>query len=319
MYDALGLLVNTSDGKQIGSSIYLTASGANNAVDLSWTEYVPWFNSSYEIHRSDNGGPFLPVATVTGTGQNVHTYLDEGLNPNVEYCYFIRSIGTHMEDGVKDPLINDSQKDCAYARDEEPPCPPFISATGECEALSHTLTISKSELACGNDTDSVIVVFGFSQQGPFDKRFSLGYNQFGQDTTIILDLTGREEDLAGCYAAYSIDTLGNVGPLSEPACIDFCPVLIMSNVFTPNNDGINDVFKPKLFRDVRLREIKIFDRWGRPMWTTNGDFSNLWQGQVDFSNQMANEGVYYYYLRYEELGIGGNVLKEMTGWVTLLR
>ncbi|RMG22445.1 MAG: hypothetical protein D6730_16510, partial [Bacteroidetes bacterium] len=68
VYDALGLLVNTSEGTNLGSSIFLETQGGNNAVSLSWKERVPWLNERYVIYRSIDGGPFDSIANVTGTG-----------------------------------------------------------------------------------------------------------------------------------------------------------------------------------------------------------------------------------------------------------
>ncbi|MEM6803742.1 MAG: gliding motility-associated C-terminal domain-containing protein [Bacteroidota bacterium] len=321
VFDSLGILVNTSPGENIGSSIYLTATGGNGVVELEWTEFVPWANSSYEVHRSETGinGTYTPIATVNGTGGNVHTYRDTAVIINEEYCYFIRSIGSHNVADIKPLLLNDSQKECAFAQDEEPPCPPTASVVGDCEALRHDVTITKSMLDCASDTDSIRILFGPSEIGPFRLVESLAYNSFGEEITITFDFTNSREDLAGCYVVTAVDSLGNVSELSAVTCIDFCPLLEMSNVFTPNQDGINDVFKPRFHRDVILKEVQIFDRWGRLMHTSIADIDVLWSGEVDGSSREAREGVYYYYIRYEELGINGNTPREEKGWVSLFR
>ncbi|TAE43726.1 MAG: hypothetical protein EAZ89_21935 [Bacteroidetes bacterium] len=73
-----------------------------------------------------------------------------------------------------------------------------------------------------------------------------------------------------------------------------------------------------VWRDVALKEIRIFDRWGRVWHTGSGDWNNMWNGQTD-NGKAAPEGVYYYYLSYDELGITGNTPRELKGWITLLR
>lgn len=321
IFDSLGLLINTSQGENQGSSIYLVTTGGNGQIELSWTEFVPWSNTSYEIHRSENGinGTYIPIATVNGTGATLHTYTDTGLNANQEYCYFIRSIGSHNEPNVKPLLLNDSQKECSFAQDEEPPCPPSVAVEGECEALEHKVTITKSMLDCATDTDSIRILFGPSELGPFRWVESIAYNSFGEEITITYDFSTNREDLAGCYVVTAIDTLGNESPISSVTCIDFCPLLEMANVFSPNQDGINDIFKPRFHRDVILKEFQVFDRWGRLMHTTITDINTLWSGEVDGTSKQAVEGVYYYYIRYEELGINGNTPREEKGWVSLFR
>ena len=104
--------------------------------------------SEYEVFRSVNGGAFASLATVTGTGANTHTYVDQGLDLSSEYCYFIRSTGSHNVPDVKPVLINDSQVSCSFARDEEPPCPPLVTAEGDCENRVYTITVTKEDPTC---------------------------------------------------------------------------------------------------------------------------------------------------------------------------
>lgn len=320
IYDALDLMIDANDSSHIGSSIYLTATGGgNNFIDLSWTEFVPWTNTTYEIFRSESGNPFVLVQTIAGTFGNTHDYRDENLNPEVEYCYFIRSFGSHGVPDIKDPLINDSQVACDFARDDEPPCAPDISARGDCQTLEQQIFITKSLLDCDKDADSITIWRAPTASGPFRPYLSLPYKSFLTDTTIFVSFADNPAGFAGCYAVTAIDTFGNISEISAPYCINFCPALLMSNVFSPNNDGINDILKPKFYRDVILKEFHIFDRWGRTMHVARSNIGKLWEGEIDGSNQMAKEGVYYYYLRYEELGINGNTPRELKGWVTLLR
>ena len=318
VFDALEQRIPVTENENIGSSVYLVKNPGNNAITLTWSEYVPWANDSYEVYRSENGGPFALVTTVAGTGSSTHSYLDAGLNPNIEYCYFIRSFGSHNVDGVKPLLINDSQVICSFARDEEPPCPPTVEATGDCEARTYTVRIVKPDPACAGDTDWVTLKFAQSESGPYREIIRLPYNSFGSDTTF--SITGSQgQDFAGCYAMTATDTLGNESTIGQPSCIDFCPFLVMANVFSPNGDGINDILRPVEYQDVILKQIDIYDRWGRKMYETTTNIEALWDGSISFSSRPAEDGVYYYYLRYEELGISGNTPRELRGWVTLVR
>ncbi|MEM7368558.1 MAG: gliding motility-associated C-terminal domain-containing protein [Bacteroidota bacterium] len=321
LFDGLNLLINTSDGTNVGSSIFLTAmGGGSNYIDLEWKEYVPWANSMYEIYRSEAGAAFILIETLAGTGANVHNFRDENLNPEVEYCYFIRSYGSHNVLNIKDPIINDSQVACDFAQDDEPPCPPSLLAEGDCESGLHTIKLTKPILGCDADADSIAIYFANNPNGPYRVVLSLPYEAFGADTTFTLNYEQYGLDLAGCYSITAVDTLGNVSELALPSCVDYCPFLVMSNIFSPNQDGINDILKPERYRDVILNSIQIYDRWGRIMFSKDGgDIANLWDGNDYKSNKPAPEGVYYYYLRYTELGLGGDSRREERGWVTLLR
>ncbi len=88
--------------------------------------------------------------------------------------------------------------------------------------------------------------------------------------------------------------------------------LIISNVFTPNGDGVNDYF---YFRNsgMELYSLKIFDRWGVLIFKTNNP-SNMWDGRTHAGTDAA-EGTYYYILEAKS----ENQEYNRTGFVTLIR
>ncbi|MEO0470804.1 MAG: gliding motility-associated C-terminal domain-containing protein, partial [Bacteroidota bacterium] len=199
-------------------------------------------------------------------------------------------------------------------------CPPPLTAFGECESQIHTITVTRTEEECGEDTDSVTVWFATNIAGPYEQIRTFGYDEFDAANQFSFERAFFEGNtFAGCYVTTATDTLGNESEFSDPACVNFCPRLIMANVFSPNDDGINDVFIPVVYQDVVLRDFQVFDRWGRKFHTETGNLQQLWNGQVDGTNNMAREGVYYYYIRYEELDLSGNRTVEKRGWVMLVR
>ncbi len=312
-----GAVIFTSKEENLGSSVYLSTAGGNGFIDLNWTEYVPWRNSDYEIYRSENGGAFMPIGIKSGTGSTAHSYRDENLSKTVEYCYFVRAIGSYNLPGIKDPLINDSEQSCDFAREDVPPCTPDILAAGDCARQAHEIIITKNEDECASLTQTITVLFASRVEGPYLPVESLDYAPMDEVTTLSYQVTDGARTFAGCYVVTATDSFGNVSLLSPPSCIDFCPKLTMSNVFTPNGDGINDVFIPVEQRDVRLVEIVIFDRWGVEAHRSRNEISRLWDGST--RGHPANEGTYYYIITYDELGLVENERKQMKGWVLLMR
>lgn len=320
VFTADGERVQISDGTNQASTIFLEVQGGgSNFIDLTWTDYVPWMNNQYEVWRSDNGAPHQMITVVQGTGANVHAYRDENLNPDVPYCYFIRSIGTYATLDRPEVLTNDSQEACDFAQDDDPPCPPTVVATGDCETLIHTLEVSKSEQDCDSDAEYITLWFANNEESPFRELLRINYVDFSEDTTLLIRFQDRGEQFAGCYAVTITDSLGNTSELDNSYCVDYCPSLTMSNVFTPNGDGANDILRPAENRDVVLVEFTIFDRWGRMMARTTTDINSLWDGREQNSGKEAKEGTYYYVLRYEEQSLGGNLPRTIKGFVTLLR
>jgi gliding motility-associated-like protein len=84
------------------------------------------------------------------------------------------------------------------------------------------------------------------------------------------------------------------------------------NVFTPGEDGLNDVFKP-IAIGVSDFKIELFDRFGEKLFTSE-DLNNGWDGR--FKGQSCKQDVYVWKATYTN-EVSGK--KEMqTGHVTLL-
>jgi gliding motility-associated-like protein len=73
-----------------------------------------------------------------------------------------------------------------------------------------------------------------------------------------------------------------------------CEIYI-PNVFSPNADGANDVFRPYPNCELIRYDLQIFDRWGTLVFQSN----SLEQGWSGFINgQIATNGVYVWHIRY---------------------
>lgn len=76
--------------------------------------------------------------------------------------------------------------------------------------------------------------------------------------------------------------------ISEPT-----PVLPVAqetpNVFTPNNDGLNDKF---ILLAVQVQNCKIYNRWGSLIKETKNQ-NEVWDGKSS-ANELCADGVYYY-------------------------
>jgi gliding motility-associated-like protein len=79
----------------------------------------------------------------------------------------------------------------------------------------------------------------------------------------------------------------------------------LPNSFSPNGDGINDVFQPfgNLFK---LLELRVYDRWG-----------GLLHRGKNWDGGRAGQGIYLYELRY--LNLRSGLEEEVNGQVLLVK
>lgn len=92
------------------------------------------------------------------------------------------------------------------------------------------------------------------------------------------------------------------------------PLLYIPNAFTPNNDGINDVFQ--VIGDQLLRyEIIIFNRWGEMVFQSE-DVQEAWIGNYQGSDYYVPNGTYTYVAKIK--GINKDAMEKI-GTITVLR
>ena len=109
----------------------------------------------------------------------------------------------------------------------------------------------------------------------------------------------------------------------EPPGID-CPdwtTIHIPNTFTPNNDGMNDVWMIKYdlycWEDV---EFKIFNRWGNMIYEGYGDAFDsypFWDGSVRGGDHYVSDGVYVYMVKGRKIGRADII--EKVGHITIFR
>lgn len=94
------------------------------------------------------------------------------------------------------------------------------------------------------------------------------------------------------------------------------PTFFLPNAFTPNNDGLNDIFIPVGdFFGAAEYDFTIWNRWGERIFQTE-DINEGWNGQRDNSGAHAPGGVYAYVIQYFD---GFGIQQRLTGHCTLIR
>jgi len=96
------------------------------------------------------------------------------------------------------------------------------------------------------------------------------------------------------------------------------PEVLMPNAFSPNGDGLNDVFGPRLYNKSGfvVLNFNIYNRWSNLVYKSDGSTSPGWDGTYYNQGVPADPGVYYY--RIEVLFVNGQKVVQK-GDVTLVR
>jgi gliding motility-associated-like protein len=125
---------------------------------------------------------------------------------------------------------------------------------------------------------------------------------------------------AGSYTVLLVvqQAVGSVtctGTATTVVNVDLASAWEIPNVFTPNEDGINDLFQ---IQSTNLTEITctVFDRWGVKMYDVTSDKGNIaWDGKT-FGKKDAPVGTYFYIIK--ATGKDGTAF-EQKGTVSLYR
>ncbi len=143
----------------------------------------------------------------------------------------------------------------------------------------------------------------------------------GGNTTQYLDKALHQEEANGLYA-YKVRAINIDGDTSYSNIIHVggSPIVFIPNAFSPNKDGINETFKPKMRFTVSSTEdrptdyeLDIYNRWGQLVFhTLNRD--DEWDGT--YKSEPAQQGVYFYQLKVTD-NTGRSYYHK--GTVTLLR
>jgi len=91
------------------------------------------------------------------------------------------------------------------------------------------------------------------------------------------------------------------------------PDVFIPSAFTPNNDGLNDVFRIPEINGQHLLNLNIYNRYGQLIFYTD-NASDGWDGTINGTPQTT--GTYIYITRYSDLAGKLHILK---GTVSLIR
>jgi gliding motility-associated-like protein len=287
------------------SSLYLAVGPGDRKAKFTITRNVPWINTRYDFFRLN-----LNTMAYDSVGStNQLSYEDKGLENGQEYCYYIRSVGGYQADYMPKNLINLSESICVTPVDNEPPCPPSIAVTTQCDSLYNKISWSVSPDECNADIAGYKLYYKLTTDENLSllidipDRYTYSYKHFPGDV------------IAGCYAVTAYDSIGNESEKSVMICIDSCNFYEIPNVFTPNGDDINEKLVAKTSGLVEKIDFRLFNRNGLQLFRTENPKIE-WDGT--YKGRIVSPGVYFYQCDVYERRISGLELFHLSGFVHVI-
>lgn len=325
VYDANNILIDTSAQ---ASSVRLTAEPTVSDITLKWEAHVPWSNNTQKypfhyIYRNhvipDNTAEFQLIDSIN-VNHNDFSYNDKGITgeplvPGSTYCYYITTQGAYGNPKIREPLLNNSNIICLQLKDTIKPC---VSFTFDPDILNNqSCEDAVKLLACGQMDFYHDIKWDIEFSGNINsdcRKEITGYEVWFsedclEDSYELIEITSEKSFLhehlgsyKGCYKIRAIDNTGNVSDFSDVLTFDNCPYYELPNVFTPNQDGKNDVFSAYEFpnekcpRFIKSVIFKVYNRWGNEIYVSRSKDENIlinWDGRLN-DGAVVSTGVYYY-------------------------
>lgn len=288
----------------IASSVFISFAPDDNSLTVNFNKNVPWFNNQYVVYRQNSTS--LAFDSIGFTSSLY--YIDSNLINGNEYCYKVKSIGGYDVEGIINPIINNSQEACGIPKDTVPSCAPVLQISPVCDSMRNELRWTNPNHYCADD----VVGYNIYYKPSLDGRFEFLTSIENPNDTVFLHYP--ELSMAACYVVTAIDSFNNESVFSNWVCADECTYYVLPNVFTPNGDGINDLFQPGPYRFVDKVEMKIFNRWGILVFETENPDIN-WDGRFMENGKMCTTGVYFYICDVYEYRLIGIEPRNLTGFI----
>lgn len=168
------------------------------------------------------------------------------------------------------------------------------------DSLDFQFTID--QVSCKDQDDGRIIISPKGGTPQYSANWSTGETGFS-----IADLKG------GTYRVTLTDAqqCAYEGEFVVPVSAEECVTLVrVPNTFTPNNDGINDVWVIRNYEVYPHMVVRVFNKWGKVVFSSTG-YSSPWDGTAGGS--AVQSGTYYYTINLN------NGDRAFSGTLTILR
>jgi gliding motility-associated-like protein len=253
----------------------------NTSIDITWEDPNPavdtTFFESYEIYKNVGSGAATSQFPVTRIfDYSIRSWNDVDVTPtddsyNYALAIKLKPLGANFVTGKSDSISS-------IHLQVDPPADP------DDKELNLTWTpywgwlneLYRIEMRTANNWVQVDSTFGTSLV--YTKPTEPGQYTLRIRTTV--------------QTPVELTSLSNWITFGVPEIIIPIKPIRVPNVFTPNGDGINDLFFVENLEDYPNTYLQVFNRWGTLVYSTN-NYNNNWNGDGN------SPGIYYYFLKLE--------------------
>ncbi|WP_462265015.1 T9SS type B sorting domain-containing protein [Mucilaginibacter sp.] len=315
-----------------GQTLRLSAAGGHNAI-YEWrnqqgvvfsTEDSPAVSYSasytdqgdYTLKVTENGCPGFYTTRVTVfaavTAQPMaNASTCEGVPVQLQV---VSNNGTHFKwspaaglnhDDIPDPVATPSATTQYSVEVSNDACPDNVISR------SMTLTVSQKPVANAGQTIRIFEGQSTVLQG---SATGAGINIYWSPATYLSDATALKpvatptSDIT--YTLHAISD-NNCGENSSSVFVRVYKKISLSNTFTPNGDGYNDVWTIQNINFYPQADINIYNRLGQQVYHSIS-YPKPWNGT--YNNNPLPAGTYYYIIDLKEDG-----LPKISGWLMITR
>jgi gliding motility-associated-like protein len=272
-WDETALVLNARDG--LGKGDYAVTIRAGNGVIVRDTITVP--DAEFDGHSE------VVLAGCAGENQNkILLKTTGGMEP---YLYYLNGASEaklspefeNLYAGKYEIIIKDAKGCLDTLLDIAVPDPPPFTLLGS----------SLTGMSCAVTNDAVLILTPTGGIPPY--TYSIP-GIVSQRDSIIRDLRGGNftyhiTDAQDCDIAGDVDV---------SVATNKCAVIV-PNAFSPDGDGLNDVFRVRVFDRISDFKMSVYNRWGQLL-HVNTDVNSGWKG--DRNGQPLSGGTYLWTINY---------------------
>jgi len=150
----------------------------------------------------------------------------------------------------------------------------------------------------------------------FTHNSSYNYGYFNDSTAKAPVVDYQHIAHTGTYYVRAVNSTGCITtkPVNVTVVPPPPPTITIPNTFTPNNDGINDLFSISIAGYGAFESISVYNRFGQLMFETKNEDTH-WDGK--FNGKPAAVGTYYWV--FEGRNTYYNTKIKESGFITLIR